>query len=127
MQSMMRLYAAALLIWLVAVPASAQFNAVGSLQFPTSTPSAEAQNHFLRGVAILHSFGWKQAIEEFQAAQKLTLISCWPTGLKHSVITIPSLVGRRLTRTIRERFLRDWDRREKRGFPRHRRTESGAS
>ena len=41
-----------------------------TLSFPTSG-SAEAQQHFLRGVAILHSFGWKQAIAEFQAAQKL--------------------------------------------------------
>ena len=71
MRSMVRLCAAALLVWLCAAPVSAQFDAVGSLQFPTSTPSMEAQNHFLRGVAILHSFGWKQAIEEFQAAQKL--------------------------------------------------------
>ena len=39
------------------------------LSFPTSG-SAEAQRHFLRGVAILHSFGWKQAIAEFQLAQK---------------------------------------------------------
>ena len=32
---------------------------------------AAAQPHFLRGVAILHSFGWKQAIAEFKQAQKL--------------------------------------------------------
>ena len=71
MRSIIRLAAAALLIWSFAFPATAQFDSVGSLQFPTSTESAEAQNHFLRGVAILHSFGWKQAIEEFQAAQVL--------------------------------------------------------
>ena len=51
-------------------PTQAQFANVGSLDFPTSG-SPEAQQHFLRGVAILHSFGWKQAIEEFQAAQRL--------------------------------------------------------
>jgi hypothetical protein len=51
-------------------PAAAQLENVGSLSFPTSG-SPEAQKHFLRGVAILHSFGWKQAIEQFQAAQKL--------------------------------------------------------
>ena len=51
-------------------PAGAQFDRVGSLDFPTSG-SPEAQQHFLRGVAILHSFGWKQAIEEFQAAQRI--------------------------------------------------------
>ncbi len=54
----------------LAVPASAQFDSVGSLSFPTSG-SAEAQKHFLRGVAILHSFGWKQAIAEFKQAQKI--------------------------------------------------------
>ena len=54
---------------LLATPATAQFAEVGSLDFPTSTQSEEAQTHFLRGVAILHSFGWKQAIEQFQAAQ----------------------------------------------------------
>jgi tetratricopeptide (TPR) repeat protein len=50
--------------------ASAQTRSdVGNLSFPTSgTP--EAQRHFLRGVAILHSFGWKQANAEFQLAQK---------------------------------------------------------
>ena len=54
-----------------AVPASAQFAEVGSLDFPTSARSEAAQSHFLRGVAILHSFGWKQAIEQFQAAQEI--------------------------------------------------------
>ena len=49
---------------------SAQFESVGSINFVTSG-SAEAQQHFLRGVAILHSFGFKQAREEFQAAQKI--------------------------------------------------------
>ena len=38
--------------------------------FPTSGLAA-AQQHFLRGVAILHSFGWKQAIAEFKLAQKV--------------------------------------------------------
>jgi tetratricopeptide (TPR) repeat protein len=53
-----------------AVPVGAQFQNVGSIDFPTSA-TGEAQQHFLRGVAILHSFGWKQAIEEFHAAQQL--------------------------------------------------------
>ena len=50
-------------------PISAQLENVGSLSFPTSA-SPEAQRHFLRGVAILHSFGWKQAIESFKRAQQ---------------------------------------------------------
>ena len=49
-------------------PSQAQFEDVGTIQFPTSA-TGEAQQHFLRGVAILHSFGWKQAIEQFRAAQ----------------------------------------------------------
>ncbi len=67
----MRLVIAALVAWTLAVaPASAQLENVGNLSFPTSG-SAEAQKHFLRGVAILHSFGWKQAIAEFKEAQRL--------------------------------------------------------
>jgi tetratricopeptide (TPR) repeat protein len=50
-------------------PVSAQFENVGTISFPTSG-SPQAQSHFLRGVAILHSFGWKQAIAEFKLAQQ---------------------------------------------------------
>lgn len=53
----------------LAVPSFAQLENVGSLAFPTSG-SPEAQRHFLRGAAILHSFGWKQAIAEFKLAQQ---------------------------------------------------------
>jgi tetratricopeptide (TPR) repeat protein len=48
----------------------AQLENVGNLSFPTSA-SPEAQRYFLRGVAILHSFGWKQAIAEFKRAQSI--------------------------------------------------------
>ena len=51
-------------------PAQAQFENVGSFEFPTSA-SGEAQQHFLRAAALLHSFGWLQAIEEFHAAQEI--------------------------------------------------------
>jgi tetratricopeptide (TPR) repeat protein len=44
---------------------------VGTVDFPTSAASPEAQAHFLRGVAALHSFGWKQAIAEFEAAESI--------------------------------------------------------
>lgn len=49
--------------------AAAQFDNVGTLSFPTSG-SPEAQRHFLRAVAIMHSFGWKQAVAEFKLAQQ---------------------------------------------------------
>ncbi len=58
------------LLALVAAPVHGQFASVGSITFPTSA-TGEAQQHFLRGVAILHSFGWNEAIEQFQAAQAI--------------------------------------------------------
>jgi hypothetical protein len=58
------------LVLALATPAFAQLEDVGRITFPTSG-SPEAQKHFLRGVAILHSFGWKQAIAEFKQAQQL--------------------------------------------------------
>ncbi len=66
---MRRLIGVALLA-LATAPAAAQFDNVGEIVFPTSG-SAAAQPHFLRGVAILHSFGWKQAITEFKRAQEI--------------------------------------------------------
>ncbi|NQW54731.1 MAG: hypothetical protein HQ465_26185 [Rhodospirillales bacterium] len=65
---MRRLVISAVVALVCAAPAAAQPQ-VGQLSFPTSG-SVEAQQHFLRGVATLHSFGWKQAIEQFQLAQK---------------------------------------------------------
>ena len=61
--------ACALVVLALSAPVSAQFENVGTISFPTSG-SPQAQPHFLRGVAILHSFGWKQAIAEFKLAQK---------------------------------------------------------
>jgi tetratricopeptide (TPR) repeat protein len=66
---MCRLLCCAVIALCLVTPASAQLENVGNLSFPTSA-KPDAQRHFLRGVAILHSFGWKQAITEFQAAQK---------------------------------------------------------
>lgn len=50
--------------------AVAQLKNIGTVVFPTSG-SPEAQKYFMRGAAILHSFGWKQAIEQFHKAQEL--------------------------------------------------------
>ena len=60
----------AVLLAMAAGDARAQFQEVGVIDFPTSA-TGEVQDHFLRGVAILHSFGWIQAREEFHAAQEL--------------------------------------------------------
>ncbi len=59
------IFAVALGFWAHAVGA----NEIGTIHFPASTVSVEAQAHFLRGATILHSFGWKQAIAEFKRAQ----------------------------------------------------------
>jgi|TARA_B100001964_G_scaffold180460_1_gene199376 hypothetical protein len=68
--TMKRLAAMLLTVSILGGFSVAQFAEVGTLDFPTSG-SPEAQRYFLRGVAILHSFGWKQAITEFQEAQQL--------------------------------------------------------
>ena len=65
---MKRLFLLCLLVLLAGNGTAAEMDQFGTITFPTSG-SPEAQEHFLRGVAILHSFGWKQARTEFQAAQ----------------------------------------------------------
>lgn len=63
-----------------------QSSDVGTIDFPTSAGD-EAQQHFLRGVSILHSFGWKQAIAEFQAAQELEpdfVLAYWGESLSYN-------------------------------------------
>ncbi len=70
----------------LAAPSFAQLENVGTLSFPTSG-SPEAQRHFLRGAAILHSFGWKQAIAEFkraQAAQPDFAMAYWGESLAYN-------------------------------------------
>jgi tetratricopeptide (TPR) repeat protein len=51
--------------------AHAQGFRLGSVQFPTSAQSQEAQAHFVRGVAALHSFWYPVALEEFRAATRI--------------------------------------------------------
>ncbi len=48
----------------------AQPGGLGRITFPTSGP-AEAQKHFERGVLLLHSFEYREAREQFLAAQKV--------------------------------------------------------
>lgn len=48
----------------------AQAGQLGRIHFPTSGP-AEAQRHFERGVLFLHSFEYRQARDQFLAAQRL--------------------------------------------------------
>ena len=81
--------ACALVVLALSAPVSAQFESVGTISFPTSG-SPQAQPHFLRGVAILHSFGWKQAIAEFKRRRRRSQTSRWRTGARRSATTIRS-------------------------------------
>jgi tetratricopeptide (TPR) repeat protein len=67
---------------------------VGTIDFATSTESAEAQAHFLRGATILHSFGWKQAISEFKKAQAADpdfAMAYWGESLCYNHPLIPEM------------------------------------
>jgi len=99
-------------------------DSVGSISFPTSA-SGEAQSHFLRGVSILHSFGWKQAKLEFQAAQRLDpdfALAYWGEALcyNHPLISewdreTPQAILMRLGKNLNKRLSKAPTEREK-GF-----------
>jgi hypothetical protein len=83
----------AALLLVSTLPARAQFENVGSIDFPTSA-TGEAQSHFLRGVAILHSFGWKQARDEFHAAQEIDpdfAMAYWAESLAYNHPLVSSM------------------------------------
>jgi len=103
---------------------SAELQDVGSLGFKNSG-SKEAQPYFLRGVGLLHSFGWKQAISEFKKAQEVDpdfALAYWGESLcyNHPLITernrqSPINVLERLGSTFEERLEKSQTKREK-GF-----------
>ncbi|MCY4573851.1 MAG: hypothetical protein OXF01_13735, partial [Gemmatimonadetes bacterium] len=116
--------AAALILASLAAPpaAEAQGRDVGVITFPTSA-TGEAQDHFLRGVAILHSFGWKQAREQFHAAQEADpdfAMAYWGESLayNHPLVTNmnpddPRKALERLGATPEERLAKAPTKREK--------------
>ena len=55
---------------LFALTVSAQESQLGRVEFPTSG-SEKAQQHFLRGLAALHSFWYEEAIEAFRESTKV--------------------------------------------------------
>jgi tetratricopeptide (TPR) repeat protein len=60
----------ALAIFAFSAAASAQKSELGKVDFPTSG-SREAQAHFLRGLAALHSFWFEEALEAFRESTKI--------------------------------------------------------
>jgi tetratricopeptide (TPR) repeat protein len=73
---------------LLAPAALAQEEArLGRVEFPTSTRSREAQEHFVRGVAALHSFWYEEALEEFAAAARVDpdfAMAHWGEAMAHN-------------------------------------------
>src|SRR6185436_15609263 len=59
-----------IVIAMVALSVAAQESQLGRVEFPTSG-SKEAQSHFLRGLAALHSFWYEEAIEAFRESTKV--------------------------------------------------------
>ena len=55
---------------MLALSVNAQESQLGRVEFPTSG-SAKAQQHFLRGLAALHSFWYEEAIEAFRESTKV--------------------------------------------------------
>lgn len=83
----MRLLAAACLCMLLAAGARAQDLRLGTVAFPTSARSPEAQKLFRRGVAALHSFWYPVALEEFRAAARAEpdfVMARWGEAMAHN-------------------------------------------
>ena len=71
---------------------SAVAQELGTVDFPTSTSSAEAQEHFLRGVLLLHSFTFEAAVKTFQDARRADpdfFMTYWGEALSHNHPLLP--------------------------------------
>ncbi|MGH9821777.1 MAG: hypothetical protein ACREDR_00740 [Blastocatellia bacterium] len=83
-----RLVAAAMLTCIcLSINSSAQEQKIGTVNFPTSTKSAEAQRHFISGVAELHSFWFEEAADEFrqaQAADPTFMMAYWGEAMTYN-------------------------------------------
>jgi hypothetical protein len=78
------LLASILALHIATVPA--QESSLGTINFPTSG-SPQAQAHFLRGVAALHSFWYPVALEEFRAATRAEpkfMMGYWGEAMAHN-------------------------------------------
>jgi hypothetical protein len=71
---------------LLATAPRAQVPQLGTVDFPTSgTP--QAQEHFLRGVAALHSFWYPVALDEFRVATRIDpefMMGYWGEAMAHN-------------------------------------------
>jgi tetratricopeptide (TPR) repeat protein len=69
-----------------AATARAQQSSLGKVVFPTSG-SEKAQQHFIRGVAALHSFWYEEALDAFREATKVEpefMMGYWGEAMAHN-------------------------------------------
>jgi hypothetical protein len=67
--------------------ASDRLGKLGKVAFPTSCSNHQAQAHFLRGVAALHSFWYPVALEEFRASTRIEpdcMMGYWGEAMAHN-------------------------------------------
>ena len=79
-------FLAALLLAAFVLDVSGQTSQLGKVDFPTSG-SAKAQQHFLRGLAALHSFWYEEALEDFRnatAAEPDFMMGYWGEAMAHN-------------------------------------------
>ncbi len=110
------------LVAVLTLIAAAQPANLGHIDFPTSG-SKEAQQHFIQGVLLLHSFEYADSREEFQAASKLDpgyAMAYWGEALTytHPVwveqdVPAARAVLQRLAPTVEARSAKAATRREK--------------
>jgi tetratricopeptide (TPR) repeat protein len=75
-----------ILVLLLTITVNAQDSKLGRVEFPTSG-SAQAQTHFLRGLAALHSFWYEEALEAFQESTKVDpdfMMGYWGEAMAHN-------------------------------------------
>jgi tetratricopeptide (TPR) repeat protein len=81
-----RAFAAVACLLLATSTALAQTSELGKVEFSTSG-SAKAQAHFLRGLAALHSFWYEEALEAFRESTKVEpdfMMGYWGEAMAHN-------------------------------------------
>jgi tetratricopeptide (TPR) repeat protein len=80
------MWRSAVLVFLIFFSVSAQESQLGRVEFPTSG-SPQAQAHFLRGLAALHSFWYEEAVEAFRESTKVDpdfMMGYWGEAMTHN-------------------------------------------
>lgn len=107
MPQLPQLLSAVLLIVAGLASANAQQSQLGKVDFSTSG-SPQAQAHFLRGLAALHSFWYEEALEAFRESTKIEpdfMMGYWGEAMAHNHplwSEQDTAAGRQVTAKIRE-------------------------